>query len=155
MSPDRAIRRAQAAAFWDTSAIVPLCCWQPQTKATVRTGKQYVRRVAWWGAAVEATSALHRLYREDALDAEGLAQALARLDYLRRRWNEILPTEAVRTRAERLLAVHVLRAADALQLAAALAWCRDRPRGRVFIAGDGRLADAAAVEGFQIVGVGA
>lgn len=21
------------AAFWDTSAIVPLCCWQPQTQA--------------------------------------------------------------------------------------------------------------------------
>jgi uncharacterized protein len=151
MSPDRPARRGQAAAFWDTSGVVPLCCWQPQTATASRMGRRHARQVAWWGTAVEATSALHRLHRERALDSDGLAQALARLDYLRRRWSEIVPTDDVRSRAERLLGIHSLRAADALQLAAALVWCRDRPRGRVFVAGDGRLADAAMAEGFQVV----
>jgi uncharacterized protein len=151
MSPDRPARRGQVAAFWDTTGVVPLCCWQPQTKAAARTGRRYTRRVAWWGTAVEATSALHRLHREREIDADGVSQALARLDFLRRRWSEIVPTDDVRSRAERLLGVHSLRAAEALQLAAALVWCRDRPRGRAFVAGDGRLADAAAAEGFQVV----
>lgn len=150
MSPDRPARRGPAA-FWDTSAVVPLCCWQPQTKSAARVGRRYTRHVAWWGTAVEAVSAIHRLHREREINADGLAQALTRLDFLRRRWSEIVPTDDVRSRAERSLGVHNLRAADALQLAAALVWCRDRPRGRVFVAGDGRLADAAAAEGFHVV----
>lgn len=144
-------RRSPRPAFWDTSALVPLCCYQDQTKAAVRLGRQHPRQVAWWTAAVEATSAFHRLRRERALTAEGLAQALARLEYLRARWSEILPTDDVRARAERLLGIHSLRAADALQLAAALVWCADRPRGRHFIVADGHLAGAAAAEGFTVV----
>jgi len=54
-------------------------------------------------------------------------QAFARLDYMRSRWNEVQPTEEVRERAERLLRIHKLRAADALQLAAALVWCDGAP----------------------------
>jgi hypothetical protein len=37
-------------------------------------------------------------------------------------WTELLPSEAVRASAERLLAVNPIRAADAFQLGAALAW---------------------------------
>lgn len=80
-------------------------------------------------------------------------QAFARLDYLRNRWNEIQPTEEVRERAERLLRIHNLRAADALQLAAALVWCEDRPRGRALIGDDGNLSEAARAEGFTIIGL--
>jgi hypothetical protein len=50
--------------------------------------------------------------------------------------------------AERLLARHKLRVADALQLAAALEWCGNNPRGRVFIGCDGDLLDRAEAEGF-------
>jgi predicted nucleic acid-binding protein len=78
-------------------------------------------------------------------------QAFARLDYMRSRWNEVQPTEEVRERAERLLRIHRLRAADALQLAAALVWCEDRPRGRALIGADGSLSEAAAAEGFTII----
>jgi hypothetical protein len=49
------------------------------------------------------------------------------------------------------LSAHKLRAADALQLASALVWCGNHPRGRVFIGADGDLADAAEGEGFTII----
>ncbi|HKR14727.1 MAG TPA: hypothetical protein VJT15_21850 [Pyrinomonadaceae bacterium] len=78
-------------------------------------------------------------------------QAFARLDYLRDRWNEIQPSEEMRDRAERLLRIHRLRAADALQLAAALVWCEDHPRGRTLIGADGNLSEAAGAEGFTVI----
>lgn len=56
----------------------------------------------------------------------------------------------MRERAERLLAVHPLRAADALQLAAALVAVKDKPRDRGFVVTDGLLADAARREGFDV-----
>ncbi|MBA3884709.1 MAG: PIN domain-containing protein [Acidobacteria bacterium] len=155
MSPSPATKhRSPRSAFWDTSAVVPLCCHQTQTGPAVRLARQHPRQVAWWTTAVEATSAFNRLHRERALTAAGITQALARLDYLRRRWHEVLPTDDVRGRAERLPGTHALRAADALQLAAALVWCSDRPRGRHLVASDGRLADAARAEGFTLVRIG-
>src|SRR2546430_12856678 len=91
------------AAFWDTSAIVPLCCFQSQI-AQVRTlSIQYGRQVVWWATTVEAVSALNRLHREERLNRDGKRQALERLHYLRLRWNEIQPTDEVREIAERLL----------------------------------------------------
>jgi predicted nucleic acid-binding protein len=141
---------APLTAFWDTSAIVPLCCFQSRTAGAGRAARTYARQVAWWATAVEAVSAFNRLWREKNLTLEGKQQALRRLGYLRRRWNEIQPTDEVRDVAERLLSVHKLRAADALQLSAALIWCSHRPRGRSFIAADGDLSDAAEAEGFTV-----
>jgi hypothetical protein len=45
---------------------------------------------------------------------------------------------------------HVLRAGDAAQLAAALVWCRERPKQRPLIAFDDRLRKAAAASGFTV-----
>jgi predicted nucleic acid-binding protein len=97
---------------------------------------------------VEATSGIYRIKREGKLTGPETSQAIQRLDQLRRRWDEIAPTAALREVAERLLARHKLRAADALQLAAALEWCGNRPRAKVFIGSDGDLLDAAETEGF-------
>lgn len=94
---------------------------------------------------------LNRLTRAGTLSAKESRHAFARLDYLRGRWNEVQPTEEVRDRAERLLRVHKLRAADALRLAAALVWCRDRLQGRTLIGADGNLSEAAAAEGFTTI----
>jgi predicted nucleic acid-binding protein len=138
-------------AFWDTSALVPLCCYQPQSAQARQTARTYSRQVVWWGTVIEAISSLNRLTREGAMTVDESRQAFARLDYLRSRWNEVQPTEEVRERAERLLRIHRLRAADALQLAAALVWCEDRPRGRALIGADGNLSEAAAAEGFTII----
>jgi predicted nucleic acid-binding protein len=107
--------------------------------------------VVWWATPVEVHSAFHRLARDRQLTRDELRQALARLEYLRTRWSEIQPTEEARHNAERLLAIHRLRAADAFQLAAAMVWCGNLTRGRVFIGGDSNLSDAAEAEGFTVI----
>jgi hypothetical protein len=43
------------------------------------------------------------------------------------------------------------RAADTLQLAASLVWCRERPVGRSFVCLDARLREAAVREGFSVL----
>lgn len=143
--------RPPMTAFWDTSALVPLCCFQPQSARARQAARTYSRQVVWWGTIIEAVSSLHRLTREGSLNPKESSQAFARLEYLRDRWNEVQPTEEVRDRAERLLRIHKLRAADALQLAAALVWCGNRPQGRALIGADGDLSQAAAAEGFAII----
>lgn len=45
---------------------------------------------------------------------------------------------------------HNIRALDAFQLAAALAWCKEKPRNRPFVCSDKRLADAASGVGFDV-----
>ena len=146
----RKARDTSVTAFWDTSGIVPLCCLQLQSDRARQTTRLYSRQVVWWSTAVEAISAFNRLVRERYATTKESRQALDRLEYLRRRWNEIQPTEDGHT-AERLLGVHKLRAADALQLAAALVWCGNHPRGRFFICADGDLSNAADGEGFTVV----
>jgi predicted nucleic acid-binding protein len=138
-------------AFWDTSAIVPLCCRQAFSQQIRRAARQYPGQAVWWGTPVEALSSLNRLVREGYLSSGELRQALQRLDYLRRKWDEIQPTLLVRNTAERMLGAHNLRAADALQLAAALIWCRNFSRQRTFICVDNRLAEAAEAEGFTVI----
>ncbi len=70
------------------------------------------------------------------------------LRQLRECWTEVGDLALVNGRAERLLAVHPLRAADALQLAAALVVCEERPVGQRFVCLDANLASAARREGF-------
>jgi predicted nucleic acid-binding protein len=138
-------------AFWDTSGIVPLCCHQTATSQARQTARVYSRQVVWWATPVELVSALNRLRRDGHLTPTQSRQALDRHEHLRHRWNEIQPAEDLRHRAERLLSSHKLRAADALQLAAALVWCGNHPRGRVFIGAGGDLSDAAEGEGFTVI----
>lgn len=35
-------------AFWDASALVPLCCWQIQTKAARQARRLFPQMVVWW-----------------------------------------------------------------------------------------------------------
>lgn len=138
-------------AFWDTSAIVPLCCRQSRTSAARRAARLYSRQVVWWATPVEAVSSLERLSRDGHLSGRDRAQAFARLAYLRERWSEVQPSDEVRGQAEQLLRMYRLRAADALQLASALVWCSNQPRGRYLIGANDRLLDAAEIEGFSII----
>lgn len=66
-------------------------------------------------------------------------------------WQEILPAEPIRTTAERLLRVHPLRAADSLQLAAAIIAAEREPTTLEFVSLDDRLGEAASREGFRVV----
>lgn len=137
--------------FWDSSALIPLLL-QEATSARLRDLLRRDPAVAlWWGTQVECASALARRQRDGSLARSGLRQALSALDGLRAGATEIGPTEEVRTRAVRLLAIHPLRAGDALQLAAALIWSQERVRGVGFVSMDDRLRGAAAREGFQVL----
>ena len=138
------------AAFWDASAIVPLCCSQPATSHGRSVLRELRRMVVWWGTSVEARSALARLVREGALSDSERATSVKSLDRLRRSWDEVQPSEKVRSLAEDLPDRYGIRAADAVQLAAALVWCRERPRGRPFICFDDDLARAASEAGFAV-----
>ena len=137
-------------AFWDSSAIVPLCCAQSGTAQGRRLLADLGRIVAWWGTSVEARGAFARLVRDGDLTPVQRVKAIKLLDQLRRSWDEILPTEAVRVIAESLPDDYALRAGDAWQLAAALVWCRERPRRRPFVCLDKRLAKAASDMGFTV-----
>jgi predicted nucleic acid-binding protein len=141
--------------FWDASAIVPLLV----VESTTRSLQELVRRdpemLVWWGSEVECLSALTRLERADVLDAKGIALASDRLKQLANGWHEIEPNEIVRENAMRFLRVHPLRAADALQLAAAFMAAERRPASLQMITLDERLEDAARREGFALVDVAA
>jgi len=135
--------------FWDASALVPLCARQPAS-AAARGAVKGKAITVWWATAVEMVGAFCRLLRSGELSQRQWEQTIRRLDDLRQWWTEITPDERVRELAEALLQRHPLRAADALQLAAALVWCEERPRGERFVCLDRRLAEAAAREGFEV-----
>ena len=77
-------------------------------------------------------------------------EARRRADRLFVALSHIVALEHVSERALRLLDVHDLRAADALQLAAALVASRERPQSIAFATLDQRLAIAARAEGFPV-----
>ena len=134
--------------FWDSSALVPLLLQQPQTKRVRHELEEDDELVVWWGSAVECASAIARLHRDGHLSAAAERDARSLLDVLRKSWFEVQPGDAVREQAMRLLRVHSLRAADALQLAAALEWAGAPPEGG-FVTFNERLLEAAQREGFD------
>jgi predicted nucleic acid-binding protein len=141
--------------FWDSSAILPLLVDEGTTTAMTREHRRDPAILVWWATTVECTSALARREREGSLDSAGMSEALDRLAELERAWTEVHPVERVRAQATRLLRVHALTSADALQLAAALVAGEDQPRTLPMVTLDERLALAAEREGFVVVGGGA
>lgn len=137
--------------FWDSSAIIPLCVDVPEARATRALLRADRTMAVWWGTRTECVSALERQARGGAIDPRGQGQARAVLSALAHVWSEVQPSEAVRTTAERLLATHPLRAADALQLAAALQWRGQPSRGAQVVTFDPRLRAAARAEGFAVL----
>ena len=107
--------------------------------------------VVWWTTRTECVSALMRQTREGSLRNEDERQARQVLGHLADAWVEAQPSEILRATAERLLAVHALRAADAFQLAAALHWCRRQTTNMEFVSLDSRLREAGHKEGFTLL----
>jgi predicted nucleic acid-binding protein len=94
-----------------------------------------------------------RLERDALLDRKGAGLAFDRLSQLAHGWHEIEPSEIIRENAARFLRVHSLRAADALQLAAAILAAERRPSSLEVVTLDERLADAARKESFDVIAV--
>jgi predicted nucleic acid-binding protein len=93
---------------------------------------------------------LARLERQGDLADSAMRDAIERLDALAGGWNEVQPVEPVRRAARRLLRVHALRAADALQLAAAVVASEGHAASLEIVTLDDRLAEAAGREGHAV-----
>jgi|SRR5688572_29693145 len=139
--------------FWDASAIVPLLLIEPTTSALQALAAKDPAMLVWWTTEVECASAIARLERDGAIEDLPVTQALDRLKQLASGWHEIDPGDTIREAAVRFLRVHPLRAADALQLAAAFIAAERRPSSLEVVTLDDRLAVAARKEGFVLIDV--
>lgn len=139
-------------AFWDTSAIVHICV-PGQASSAARVLLREQTPVIWWTTPVEVHSTLERLHSEGSLSNAAYAASKQRLRQLLTSWREIQPTDQVREQAYVQLERFRLRASDALHLAAAFIWYRQKPNGRLFVSNDQTLARAAHQAGFDIAEV--
>ena len=136
--------------FWDTSALVPVFVAERETQTVRRWLREDRAVVVWSLTRVELLSALARRRREDAGEARRLATARHRILATWPRWTEVTALDLVRQHAERLVQVHPLRAADALQLAAAFVVADRDPASLTVVTLDTRQAEAAEREGFVV-----
>jgi len=139
---------SRVSAFWDTSALVPLFVRQSNTQPVMKLYKVH-DVVLWWSTPVEIASAVARLLRIGQISTDDFTKASRLAKGFLASWSVIAPSDAVRATAIRLVERYDLRAADSLQLAAALEWCEHAPHGRIFLTGDRRLQDAALLTGFD------
>ena len=105
----------------------------------------------WWGTWAECAVAISRLRRERRLDSEGEEKTRAVLGLLAESSVEVEPSDDLRLLASLLSRDHPLKAADALQLAAALRWCEGNTAGAGFVCLDNQLRCAASDEGFDVL----
>jgi uncharacterized protein len=137
--------------FWDASAIIPLCVHEEHTHMVTEIAKKDGALAVWWGCIVESYSAFARLRRDRSLSRDDEEEGLSVLSQLADTWSEIEPSDDIREITRRLLQNYPLRAADSLQLAAALVWCDKTPKGHYFVCLDITLREAAAREGFTVL----
>ena len=136
--------------YWDGSAIVPVLIQEASTDALRALRDEDPDQTVWCLTSVEIASALARRSRE-GLPADQEKAIRHGWSVLSARWEEVGALELVRSRALRLLNTHPIRAGDAMQLAAALIACDERPESLPFVCLDDRLRDAARREGFPVL----
>jgi predicted nucleic acid-binding protein len=136
-------------AFWDSSALVPLCARQSGTTQSKLWLRNY-EIVIWWATPVEIASALARLLRIRQLDPQQWNFSVKLANKLAETWAVIDPSDRIRVEAVGMVKRYDLRAADSLQMAAALQWCEGSPQRRMFLTADTRLRDAARLVGFDV-----
>jgi hypothetical protein len=139
------------AAFWDTSAIVPVCCIQDFSAQARKTYRIFKKPILWWGTPVEMRSAFEKLNQTELLTAKQTSNALRLWKSFRANSRLIVLYEKTTTLAEDLPERYGLRSLDAFQLAAALVWCKEKPRNRPFICADVRLGGAARDAGYDVI----
>jgi predicted nucleic acid-binding protein len=136
--------------FWDTSAIVPLLVEEPATAAIQQAYRDDPLVLVAWTTAAECASAIARAEHDDLIDEAAATAAFDRLDDLAGAWREVEPSHDVRAAARRLLRVHRLRAADAVQLGSAILASQHKPGSIALVTLDDRLAAVARREGFVV-----
>ena len=137
--------------FWDSSALVALLVEESFSQRALTLAHNDPEILVWALTEVEVVSALWRRRRAGDLDERSRVAAQRSLDDMVASCTVVSDVDLVAQRARRVLALHPLRAADALQLAAALIGCDDRPDLLPFVTVDDRLGEAAAREGFAVI----
>jgi predicted nucleic acid-binding protein len=102
---------------------------------------------------VELLSALARRRRNEPSAARLLLAARREILGAWQHWSEVTAVEIVRRYAERIVETHPVRAADALQIGAALVAAEDDPSTLDFVTLDQQQAAAAEREGFRVLTV--
>ena len=138
--------------FWDSSAIVPLVLVESASARVRNWYRTDSEIIVWTLTRVELLSAIARRRREDSKSNPMLTAARRNIMRAWDGWSEVTNVELVRRHAERLVESYPLRAADALQLGAALMAAEGDPRNLEFVTLDRNLADAAEREGFPVLG---
>jgi predicted nucleic acid-binding protein len=131
--------------------VAPLVVGQPSSTEPEPWIGEEAEAVTWTLPPVGVASALQRLVRDGALPERSALDAEALAGELLGHTHVVSDVERMKPLACRLLRVHALRAGDALQLAAALAWADGAPNGLVLHTFDRRLALAAEREGFRVI----
>ena len=134
--------------YWDASALVAVIGRAPGAQHYRAVGQQS-GITTWWGTFVECASAIARRAREGTAPAQ-VAESYRMLHKLAAQWREIGCSEALRRAATRMLKMHALSAADAMQLGAALLAAHYEPGTVRFLSEDRQLTRAAEYEGFLV-----
>ena len=137
--------------FWDASALVALTLNESRRETLDPVLEEEPRVSFWWGTHVEWASAIARRERAGSFSSEQVMDLMNQFNELAQSSEEVPPTVRIRRLAQRLLRVHPLKGAHALQLAAALAIAKDDPSSIGFVCLDDRLNQAAAREGFRLL----
>lgn len=137
--------------FWDASALVSLLAGDAGGERLEELYGNGAGVWIWWVTPVEIASSIARRERSGELTAESAALAYATLARMAATWHQVLPGEALRESAKRLLRIHPLRAADSLQLASALTLAGPEHAPLEFVSRDMRLIDAAGKQGLTVL----
>ena len=89
-------------AFWDTSALIPLCVRQGITPRAIALYKLH-DAVVWWATPVEIASAFARLVRMKRLDPSDWTKARKLAKRLADSWSVIQPSDALRAKSAQLV----------------------------------------------------
>jgi predicted nucleic acid-binding protein len=138
--------------FWDTSALVALVVHEVGTRRAERWLRDDPAVVVWTLTRAEILSALARRRRAEPRAARRLLAARREILEAWPHWSEVTALDLVRRHAERVVEAHPLRAADAIQIGAALVAAEDEPVSLGFVTLDETQADAAEREGFRVFG---
>ncbi len=137
--------------FWDSSALLPLIVRETTLVKVAGLLQDDSAVSAWWGTWIECSVSISRLRREGKLSEQNEGQTRTRLDRLAVGWREMPPTNELRLLASPLSREYPLKAADFLQLAAALRWCEGNTGDAGFVCLDKGLRRAALEEGFDVL----
>jgi len=136
--------------FWDSSAIIPLIVREAQSEYCIQAYRADRDMLVWTLSKVEIFSALCRRWRDDALGPDSFDAASRRMNTFFETIYEVSAIQRVKDRAIRLLRIHPLRAADALQLAAVMVATEENAQRLPVMCFDDRLTAAARLEGFEV-----